>query len=103
MDTLYTIGTVDISFTPRLGTRGLEKKMTFNELCASFPEHSEPARQVLARVHELNAIVNEIERHPSNVREYEKVVKAARSDYSSFYKKEVIDSQNPIIQALYNE
>jgi hypothetical protein len=67
------------------------------------PEHEEHARKTLARVHALNNKINELERHPNNMWTYKKAVKEARQEYTDFYRSEIIESYNPIIQKLYAE
>lgn len=75
-------------------------KSLLNDLCAEYPEHDQSAREVLSHVKKLNDRINELERHPDS---HKSEIRILRADYTEYYKTEIINSINPIIQKLYAE
>ena len=73
---------------------------SLNEICQEYPEHEVSARETIARAHELWAIVRGLEPAPNDTWTYKKEVKEARAEYEEFYKKQILESGNPIIKEL---
>jgi hypothetical protein len=73
---------------------------SLNDLCNDYPEYADTARSALAHAHKLNDRINEMERFPNDMWTYKKEVRELRAEYNEFYKSEIIESKNPIIQEL---
>jgi len=77
------------------------KMKSFDEICNDHPEHADNARRAIAHAHELNNKINELERFYNETWAHKKEVRELREEYDNFYKSEIIESKNPIIQELY--